>query len=158
MTAEARLMISHAPHDYQCPFCRNIREGVADHPLEVLYQDDHVFVKMNPKWRPNNAGSVLVVPVDHYENIFDLPLELSTPIHRAARLAAMAMKSAFRCDGVSTRQHNEPAGGQVVWHYHLHVFPRWQGDNLYGLPGSMAAPREVRRYANRLRAVWPSNE
>ena len=41
------------------------------------------------------------------------------------------MKAAFSCDGVSTRQHNEPAGYQEVWHYHLHVFPRYGADELY---------------------------
>jgi histidine triad (HIT) family protein len=41
------------------------------------------------------------------------------------------MKAAYGCDGTSTRQHNEPAGHQEVWHYHLHVFPRFMGDGLY---------------------------
>jgi histidine triad (HIT) family protein len=41
------------------------------------------------------------------------------------------MKEVYRCDGVSTRQHNEPAGDQDVWHLHVHVFPRYEGDQLY---------------------------
>ncbi len=41
------------------------------------------------------------------------------------------MKAAYGCDGVSTRQHNEPAGNQDVWHFHLHVFPRYVDDQLY---------------------------
>ena len=44
---------------------------------------------------------------------------------------ALAMKAVFQCDGVSTRQHNEPAGYQDVWHFHVHVFPRFHGDSLY---------------------------
>ncbi len=90
-------MKSHAPPDYACPFCRNIRDGTADHPLEVLYQDDDVFVKMNPKRSPNNPGNVLVIPIEHHENLFNLPDRLATPIHRAARDAAVAMKTAFGC-------------------------------------------------------------
>lgn len=152
---DADRMVSHAPSGYACPFCRNIREGQAEHPLELLYRDEHVFVKMNPKWWPNNPGSVLVVPVDHYENIFDLPDSLGQPIQRAARSAAIAMKAAYGCDGVSLRQHNEPAGNQRVWHYHLHVHPRWAGDDFYRTTGKMATADEIGRRADALRAHWP---
>ena len=148
-------MASHLPEGYRCPFCRNISEGTSDHPLEILHVDDDVFVKMNPKWWPNNPGSVLVIPTVHYESIFDLPPALATPIQRAARDVALAMKDAFGCDGVSTRQHNEPAGNQDVWHYHLHVFPRWTGDDLYGTTGSAAPHHELRERAAKLREHWP---
>ncbi len=117
-------MISHAPADYSCPFCRNINEGGADHPLEMIRVYDDVVVKMNPKWWRANRGALLVVPKEHHENVFDLPVGLGTPIQIAVRDAAIALKTAFECDGVSTRQHNEPAGYQDVWHYHVHVFPR----------------------------------
>lgn len=66
------------------------------------------------------------------------------------------MKQAFGCDGVSTRQHNEPAGDQDVWHFHLHVFPRWTGDDLYRSFGAAADPAELRRRAGQLRAAWPA--
>lgn len=148
------VVVSHAPPGYRCPYCRNIQEGVGDLPLEVIYRDDDVYVKMNPRWRPNNPGSVLVLPIRHFENIFDLPTELATPIHRAARSAAVAMRSAFGCEGISTRQHNEPAGNQRLWHYHVHVFPRWHGDDLYGLPASPAPEPELRRRAEQLRRAW----
>lgn len=149
-------MVSHAPVGYRCPFCRNIQAGEADHPLEVVYGDDDVFVKMNPRWRPNNPGAVLVIPVDHFENIFDLPVEFGTPIQRAARSAALAMKAAFGCDGVSTRQHNEPAGNQDVWHYHLHVIPRWHGDDFDLHPGTIAPAERVRERADLLRRARPT--
>lgn len=44
---------------------------------------------------------------------------------------AIAMRTAYGADGVSTRQHNEPAGTQHVWHHHVHVFPRYEGDDFY---------------------------
>jgi histidine triad (HIT) family protein len=52
-------------------------------------------------------------------------------VHALTRLAALALKAVYVCEGVSTRQHNEPAGGQDVWHYHVHVTPRFEGDNFY---------------------------
>ena len=79
---------------------------------------------------PNNAGHVLVVPNEHFENLYVLPDHLGARIHELSRKLALAMKNAYDCDGVSTRQHNEPAGDQEVWHYHQHVFPRYRGDAL----------------------------
>lgn len=64
---------------------------------------------------------------------------------------AMALKGAYACDGISTRQHNEPAGNQVVWHYHLHVFPRYNNDRLYTSTGYYTEPEERVPYAARLR-------
>jgi histidine triad (HIT) family protein len=61
------------------------------------------------------------------------------------------MKAAFECDGISTRQHNEPGGMQEVWHFHLHVFPRWEGDDLYGSTSRLTTPEERVPYASALR-------
>lgn len=147
-------MFNHAPEAYECPFCRNARDGTGDLPVEILHRDEHVFVKVNPKWWPNNPGGALVIPVAHHENVYDLPVELGTPLQRAIRATAIAMKAAFDCDGISTRQHNEPAGNQDVWHYHVHVFPRFENDDLYRLDGAGVSGDELRRYADLLRSVW----
>jgi histidine triad (HIT) family protein len=77
-----------------------------------------------------------VVPKSHYENLYDLEEPAGLDIHRLTRTIAIALKEAFGCDGhvdpASTRQHNEPAGNQDLWHLHVHVFPRFDGDDLYG--------------------------
>lgn len=153
-------MHNHEPRAYTCPFCRNIRTGESELPLEILHRDDDVMVKVNPKWWPNNPGAALVIPVEHHENLYDLPDRLAAPILRATRLTALAMKSAFGCEGVSTRQHNEPAGNQDVWHFHVHVFPRFPDDGLYRLHDewSWASAEEMRDHAKRLRAAWPTVE
>ncbi|WP_342215965.1 HIT family protein [Nocardia brasiliensis] len=68
-----------------------------------------------------------------------------TAVHDVVREIAVAMRATHRCDGVSTRQHNEPAGGQDVWHYHGHLFPRYHGDDLCGAsPLPDFAPGEQR--------------
>lgn len=149
------LVHNHEPSSYLCPFCRNVDEGGSDFPLEVLHRDTDVFVKLNPRWHPGNPGSALVIPVAHHENVFDLPVELATPIHRAVRSTALALKAAMRCDGVSTRQHNEPAGDQEVWHYHVHVIPRFAGDDLARSARAVADPTDMREVAERLRHAWP---
>ena len=148
-------MFNHAPRDYKCPLCRNIVSGESDYPLEIVHRYEHVFVKVNPKWWPQNPGSALVIPNDHYENVFDLPIELGTSLQEAVRDTALAMKQAFGCSGISTRQHNEPDGNQDVWHYHVHVFPRYPGDGLYGSTGARVSADDVRRAATLLRSSWP---
>ena len=98
-----------------------------------------------------------MIPNDHYENVFDLPVELGTCLQEAVRDTALAMKNAVGCSGVSTRQHNEPDGNQDVWHYHIHVFPRFPQDGLYGSKGALVGADDVRRAAQLLRTSWPKD-
>jgi histidine triad (HIT) family protein len=145
----------HEPDEYDCPFCRNIATGQGAFPVEIVHRYDDVVVKMNPRWKPTNPGAVLVIPNEHYENIYELPDVLGAPMQRAVRETALAMKSAYGCDGVSTRQHNEPAGDQDVWHFHIHVFPRYEGDELEA-DAVLADHSKMRRLAQQLREAWPA--
>jgi histidine triad (HIT) family protein len=103
------------------------------------------------RWWANNPGHVIVVTNEHVENMYALSQKLAGEVHDTARQIALALKEAYRCEGISTRQHNEPAGYQDVWHYHVHVFPRYEGDGLYGSPYRETSADERRPYARRLR-------
>jgi histidine triad (HIT) family protein len=61
------------------------------------------------------------------------------------------MKKVYTCDGVSTRQHNEPAGNQDVWHYHLHVTPRYENDNFYSTQRQLMVSSERAKHAEALK-------
>jgi histidine triad (HIT) family protein len=98
---------------------------------DLVFSDETAYAMISAYQWPRNPGNVIVFPIFHYENIYALPVEVGSRIHWLGREVALAMKSAWECDGVSTRQHNEPAGNQDVWHYHMHVTPRFQGDDLY---------------------------
>jgi len=146
---------SHEPTDYDCPFCAVVR-GEDNPPwtisTDVIVRTDATSAWISSRWWANNAGHAIVVPNEHVENMFWLPKDLAGEVHEAARQIALAMKSAYDCAGISTRQHNEPAGYQDVWHYHLHVFPRYEGDDLYRSPWRETSPAERRPYADLLRA------
>lgn len=73
----------------------------------------------------------MVIPNKHYENIYDIPEEQLTEVYKTVQRMAIAVRSTYDCDATSTRQHNEPAGNQAVWHFHAHVFPRYENDQLY---------------------------
>lgn len=152
-------MHNHAPEGYQCPFCLLV-EGIEDeHVLsvqsDIVYHDEALTAIISSHQWPNNHGNVVVVPNQHYENICDLPVRFAENIHRIARLLALAMKAAYGCDGVSTRQHNEPAGNQDVWHYHLHVTPRYHGDGFYASHASTCRSRTGHSTPKSCDAIWP---
>lgn len=153
-------IMSHMPKGYVCPFCQVIsgldvpdKETKQD---DVIFKNDYVTAFIASKWWPNNKGHVLVVPNQHFENIYELPPEYAAEIHRAAQLTAFAMKDTYSCDGITTRQHNEPAGSQDVWHYHLHVYPRYKKDLFYLTKGFQTNPDKRVIYAEKLR-TWIEN-
>lgn len=149
-------MYNHAPPGYVCPFCLVVQgienEHVYTKQQDIVYQDENVTAFISAGWWPNNPGHVLIVPNRHFENMYDLPLSYAGAIQQVAQQLALAMKETYRCDGVSTRQHNEPAGNQDVWHYHLHLFPRYTNDDLYQLRSRFTTPKERLPYANKLKA------
>ena len=151
-------MYSHAPKGYVCPFCLIIQGIENEHVIsvndDVFYTDQYVTALISSHQWTNNPGHALVIPNQHFENIYELPVELGGEIHRVAQRIALAMKNLYHCDGISTRQHNEPAGNQDVWHYHLHVFPRYEGDALYTSQFAEMHPEERTRYANILRGYF----
>jgi len=127
-------MYNHEPEKYICPLCQIARGEETDHGRQeddVLFRDDLITVYVAGKWWRTNPGHVIIIPNKHIENIYDMPENIGHHIFDFSKKVAIALKDAYECAGTSTRQHNEPAGNQDVWHFHLHVFPRHTGDNLY---------------------------
>lgn len=147
-------MHNHAPEGYICPFCLVVAGVENEHVLtrqsDIIYRDELVTAFIAAGFWPNNKGHVLIIPNAHYENLYDLPNALSHAVHDLEKEIALAIKAVYHCDGVSTRQHNEPAGDQDVWHYHVHVFPRYAGDSLYQSQRRLSSPEERLPYAERL--------
>jgi histidine triad (HIT) family protein len=151
-------MFNHAPENYDCPFCRLIRgdEDELTAQADIVLRTGDALALVASRWWPNNRGHVLVVPTTHHENLYDLPPHAGHDVHDVVREVAIAMRHTYGCDGISTRQHNEPAGCQTAWHYHVHVFPRYVGDNLYNTRHleRLATPAERAPYVRRLRSYF----
>jgi histidine triad (HIT) family protein len=79
---------------------------------------------------PVAPGHTLVVPKEHYENIFETPAEALAAVARATRRVALAIRSELRPEGLGLYQLNGAAAGQTVFHYHQHLIPRSQGEAL----------------------------
>jgi len=150
-------MYNHQPSDYECPFCGLDQEANQIRQGGIIYQDDRIISFISRDWWPQNPGHVLIIPKLHFENIYTLPFPVSDRIHRFAKCVALALKEVYHCDGVSTRQHNEPAGNQDVWHYHLHVFPRYVGDNLYHEKKAESNIEDRIQYVQKLKTYFDAN-
>jgi len=127
-------MHNHEPQNYVCPQCRIARSNETEKGGQedrLIFKNDFVAVCIGGKWWRSNPGHVIVFPIQHIENIYDIPEEIGHKVFDFLKLAAVALKDTYGCDGTSVRQHNEPAGDQHVWHYHSHIFPRYEGDDLY---------------------------
>ncbi len=148
-------MRRHAPDGYTCPFCVVVAGGQTQRNRQddVVYRDDIVTAFVSPKWWEQNPGHVLVVPNEHVENVYEISESVLGRVYSVARIVAVALCDAYACEGTSMRQHNEPAGNQDVWHFHVHVFPRYVGDDLYrNTDRAVWVEADLRaEYASRLR-------
>lgn len=153
-------MYNHAPENYKCPICLGVK-GIenADTLLkqaDLVYKDDLASVFINSFWIDTAKGHVIIVPNEHYENIYELPIEVGHRIFDIAQKLAVAIKKTYKCDGITTRQNNEPAGNQHAFHYHFHIFPRYEGDSFNEnmiKKGALSKPKERLEYVNKLKAV-----
>jgi histidine triad (HIT) family protein len=94
-------------------------------PCYKVYENEHVLAFLDIM--PRAPGHTLVVPKAPARNILDIKEEDYLHVARATRVIAHAAKDAFEADGITVQQFNEPAGGQVVFHLHVHVMPRHDG-------------------------------
>ena len=127
-------MYNHAPQEYKCPICLAI-EGIESEDTmmkqdDIFYRDELVMAVINSKFVGNNPGHAIVVPLKHYENLYELPEKEANQIMKVAKEVAIAMKEVRKSDGVMIQQNNEPASGQHAFHYHMHIFPRFEEDHF----------------------------
>ena len=109
-----------------CVFCKIL---AGELPESSVYEDEHVLAFMDIQ--PVNPGHVLVIPKLHASNLGDLPSELGGEMFVVAqRVAAAIRSSGLRCEGVNFFLADGEAAGQEVFHVHLHVFPRFEGDGF----------------------------
>ena len=119
-----------------CIFCK-IAAG--EMPSERVQEDEHTiaFMDLNPWTR----GHALVIPREHSKNLYEVPEEDLRHTGVAARLLALRMRDRLGCDGVNLLNACEPAAWQTVFHFHIHVIPRYRDDPLQ-VP---VRPREATR-------------
>ncbi len=123
-------------------------------PAHKVYEDADTLAFLDIM--PRADGHCLVIPKKPARNLLDVDADsLAAVAHTAQKLARAVMK-AFSADGVSVQQFNEPAGGQVVFHLHVHVMPRFEGVALKPPAGPMEKPEVLATNADKIRAALAS--
>ena len=119
-----------------CIFCK-LANGVF--PTNSIYEDEDFNVILDAG--PATKGHALILPKEHYANLFELPDETASKVMVLAKKMATHMKEKLNCDGFNLVQNNGPCAGQTVFHFHYHLIPRYENDgqNILWEPTS---PRE----------------
>ena len=108
-----------------CIFCKL---AAGDIPSATLYEDDDFRVILDLS--PASKGHALIIPKEHYRNLYDLDDELAAKAIVLAKTMVLKLKDVLGCDGYNIVQNNEEAAGQTVFHFHMHMIPRYKGDKV----------------------------
>ena len=136
------------PYDDSNVFAKILRGEL---PAERLYEDEHTLAIMDIM--PRGAGHCLVIPKAPARNILDVELDSLSQVMATTQKMARAVIRAFNADGVTIQQFNESAGGQVVFHLHVHVIPRFEGVALKPHTGTMEDGNVLKANAEKIRAA-----
>ncbi|MBY0382221.1 MAG: HIT family protein [Xanthobacteraceae bacterium] len=120
-------------------------------PCHKVYEDDKTLAFLDIM--PRSPGHTLVIPKAPARNIFDIQPDDYAAVARIAKKIAIAASKAFQADGVTIQQFNEAAGGQVVFHLHMHVQPRHAGVDLLPPASRKEDPKVLEEHAARLIAA-----
>jgi histidine triad (HIT) family protein len=122
-----------------------------DIPSYKVYEDDKAIAFLDIM--PRAPGHTLVIPKKGARNLFDVPPDDLAHVMKIAQKVAQAGMKAFGADGVTLQQFNEPAGGQVIFHLHVHVIPRMKGVAMKPPASEKEKPEVLEEHAKKLKAA-----
>lgn len=120
-------------------------------PCHKIYEDDHTFAFMDIM--PRGDGHALVIPKIPARNLLDVDTDSLARVMETAQKVAHAQMKAFDADGITVNQFNESAGGQVVFHLHVHLIPRFDGISLKPHTGAMEDQDILAANAEKIRSA-----
>lgn len=108
-----------------CIFCK-IANG--EIPSATIYEDEKFRVILD--LGPASKGHALILPKEHYADIYEIPEELAGEAYKLAARLAKKMTEVLKCDGFNIVQNNKEPAGQTVFHFHMHLIPRYENDGV----------------------------
>ena len=111
--------------DTNCIFCKLAKNEIPSHKI---YEDDDFLAFLDVF--PSSLGHTLIIPKAHYENIFDIPEDTAANLQRLVVRTAAALKNSLGTGHINILQNNGNAAGQTVFHYHVHLIPRYEDDSI----------------------------
>jgi histidine triad (HIT) family protein len=124
-------------------------------PCYKVFEDDNTFVFMDIM--PRGTGHCLVIHKRPARNILDADDEMLAQVYSTVRKISIAAMKAFGADGLTIQQFNEPAGGQIVFHLHVHVIPRFDDTRLRPHTGEMESTEILAANAKKLQMALEAN-
>jgi len=119
-------------------------------PSIKVYEDDQTLAFMDIG--PASRGHALVISKAEYPDLFTIPPDTLAAVALTAQRLAIALRAVLQPDGMNIIQNNGAASGQTVFHYHVHLIPRWEGDGALRLWTPQASdPAELRSLAEQIR-------
>ncbi len=131
-----------------CIFCKIIKGEI---PCTKIHEDENTlaFLDINPI----NKGHTLIIPKSHHQNLYEIPDILLGEIMSKTKGIAKTVKKVLGADGINIGQNNETAAGQVVFHYHVHIIPRFDNDGLKHWPGHPYLEGEAEEIAEKIKSA-----
>lgn len=111
-------------HD-TCLFCKIIAREI---PSSKIYEDERCYAFLD--LHPINIGHTLLVPKEHSANLYEMRDDTLAVLAPIIKKVAIAIKKALNADGVNIEMNNDPVAGQIIFHSHIHIIPRFQGDGF----------------------------
>ncbi len=142
----------HEPKNYSCPFCEILKDkhGRSD---EILIETQYSVCILGLHGNIKSGPTFLVTSKEHYENLYDLPDPIIADAFSLAKKVSLKIRKEFNVDGTTLWQHNEPAGNQDVWHFHIHVKGRKFNDLLYQETNIVLSDEKRSEWKNIMREV-----
>lgn len=132
----------------ECLFCKIVNGGI---PCEKVYEDTDVLAFLDI--HPINRGHTLVIPKQHANNIYDIPEEGFEQLMRHVHRLAPTIKEAVDADGINIGMNNDGAAGQLVFHAHVHIIPRFTNDGFRHWHGAPYTDGAMRATADAIKGV-----
>ncbi len=142
----AKNLSCYASSMDDCIFCKIVRGEI---PLHKIYEteDTLAFLDIHPVAK----GHALVIPKIHSSNIFDISASDWSAVAETTRIVAKVLETSLEADGVNLMMNNRASAGQVVFHPHIHLIPRFKGDDLKPWPHGSYAEGEATSMVNKIR-------
>jgi len=109
-----------------CLFCKIIKGEI---PSAKVYEDEHTFAFLDI--HPNNHGHTLVIPKEHHKNILDISEPALVSLFASVKKLSLAVFKGMDAQGITVQMNNERPAGQIIFHAHVHIIPRFEADGLH---------------------------
>ena len=129
-----------------CIFCKIVSKEI---PSDVIYEDNDTLVFADI--HPVNLGHVLVIPKTHYQNLYDLPDDVLAQMMKASKMISGKIKQATKAEGINIEMNNDSAAGQLVFHAHIHIIPRFSHDGFIHWKGPLFTSEQIKGTAEKIR-------